>query len=43
MKLEIQSQQEFTYEGRVGVFLFIGGPVVSGLGHAWLLNELGPY
>ncbi|RUW43003.1 MAG: hypothetical protein E5W15_06960 [Mesorhizobium sp.] len=41
MKIEIQSQQEFTYDGRVGVFLFISGPVASGLGFAWLLIALG--
>lgn len=38
--IEIQSAQEFTYEGRVGAFLFVCGPIVSGLGYAWLLNEL---
>ncbi|MET3597061.1 hypothetical protein ABID26_006485 [Mesorhizobium shonense] len=40
MKIEIQSQQEFTYDGRVGAFMFICGPVLSGFGYAWLLNEL---
>ncbi|MGO4642482.1 hypothetical protein AB4Z43_29010 [Mesorhizobium sp. 2RAF45] len=38
--VQIQSQQEFTYEGRVGAFLFICGPIASGLGYAWLMNEL---
>jgi hypothetical protein len=39
-EIEIQSQQEFTYEGRVGAFMFISGPIVSGLGYFWLMNEL---
>ncbi|CAN7311482.1 hypothetical protein [Mesorhizobium caraganae] len=38
--IQIQSEQEFTYDGRVGAFLFICGPIVSVLGYAWLLNEL---
>ncbi len=28
---QILSQQEFTYKGRVGAFLFICGPIASGL------------
>ncbi|MFK0693097.1 hypothetical protein ACFX5Q_33920 [Mesorhizobium sp. IMUNJ 23033] len=38
--IEIQSQQEFTEDGRVGTLMFVGGPIVGGLGYAWLLNEL---
>jgi hypothetical protein len=35
VKVEIQSQREFTYDGRVGVFLFIGAMLAY--------DELGPY
>ena len=39
-KIEIQSEQEFTYNGRVGAFMFVCGPIVSGLGYVWLLREM---
>lgn len=39
-RYEIASRQRFTDNGQIGVGLFLGSPILSGIGYAWLLNML---
>lgn len=42
-RYDIQSTQHFTDNGIIGVWLFLGSPILSGIGYWWLTSELSGY
>lgn len=39
-KFQIRTTQSFTFWGKLGIGLLLGGPIVSAIGYNWLMVEL---